>query len=153
MKGYEEYVNNEVIPIYAKESVKNGDIWANISSVDFWSTEGADGLGFLLSMFVPGVALGKLGLGTKLLSQLGKVRYGDDILKGLESGAGLLGYEAVGATSAAGSVIDVGLATTVNTIFEAGSEANGIINSIQKKKMRPMRLSSLEEVKQLVMYL
>lgn len=137
--GYEEYVNNEVLPVYVKESIRNGDVWANALSLDFWATEGADGIGFLASMFVPGVAISKLGVGMKLLKTLGKVKYGDDILRGMEKGAQALGYEARAGkisgkgTSAAGSMIDVTAATITNTMLEAGAEANGIMKSITKR--------------------
>jgi hypothetical protein len=37
-------INEEYLPVYVKKSVKEGNLWDNISSIDFWATEGADGM-------------------------------------------------------------------------------------------------------------
>ena len=40
-----EYINSEVLPVYVKKAVEEGNLWDNITSIDFWATEGADGIG------------------------------------------------------------------------------------------------------------
>lgn len=129
LENYEESVNEDVLPVYMKKSVREGDIWSNLSSIDFWATEGADGLGFMLSMLVPGKAAASLGTGSKLLSKLGKYPMGaqmlsktDDITKtltGLESTA---------------EGIDIGIATFTSTMFEAAAEADSAMQGIEQRE-------------------
>lgn len=127
IEGYEENINENVLPVYTKEAVRNGDIWSNISSVDFWAQEGADGLGFMLSMLVPGAALAKVGAGTKLMSLLGKGgTAGKNMINVVDKASKALGM-ADGAAA-----IDLTLGTAVNTMFEAGSEANGVMKNMTR---------------------
>lgn len=127
IEGYEEHVNSEVLPVYVKKAVKEGNLWDNVSSIDFWANEGSDGLGFMLSMLLPGIAISKAGVGTKMLSGMGKSTKGAELLSKMDQASKVLGLE-----SAAGA-IDLTLATTVNTLFEAGSEANGAMKNVERK--------------------
>lgn len=103
-----EYINEDILPVYVKKAVQEGNLWDNISSVDFWATEGADGIGYIVSMMVPGTALKGLGAG-KYLSQV----------KGLK---GLISAQKA----------DVVTATIANTLFEAGAEAGNAMENFQK---------------------
>ena len=105
-----EEVNQDLLPVYVKKAVKEGNLWDNLSSIDFWATEGADGVGFMASMFVPGALVKGLGLGTKFAKIAGGFK---------------LGREA-GITAKA---IDEIAITTANTISEAGSEAGSAMDS------------------------
>lgn len=55
--------NDELFPIYKRKVVEEGGLLRQIVSPEFWATEGADGVGFLLSMFAPGMAVKALGVG------------------------------------------------------------------------------------------
>jgi hypothetical protein len=88
----------ENFQIYTPNAVKNGNLWDNVSSASFWTNEGIDGAGFLLSALAPGAALKALNVGAKTARLLGS-------------------------TSKLAENIDIGLATGVNTFYEAGSEA------------------------------
>jgi len=103
-----EEINNELLPVYVKKAVSEGNLWDNISSIDFWATDGADGIGYIASMMVPGAVLKGLGAG-KYLSQL----------RGLK-----------GVVSA--QKADVITATVANTLFEAGAEAGNAMENFQK---------------------
>jgi len=105
-----EELNQEALPVYVKKAVSEGDLWANISSVDFWATEGADGIGFIASMLVPGAALKALGVGAKLSR-----------LPGL---AGRMSAQT-------GDVIT---STLANTMVESAAEAQGAISNFEKSK-------------------
>lgn len=115
-----DYYNNEAAPVYIKDAVQNGNLWANISSMDFWATEGASGLAFLISALAPGAAIQKFGTGLKLARALGKT--GGKGLQLLEKSdefaktVGLANLE--NATNVLGATIG-------NTIYEAGVEADG----------------------------
>lgn len=109
-----ESFNTEVLPVYVKKAVSEGNLWDNISSIDFWATEGADGIGYIASMMVPGAALKGLGVG----AQLSKLR----LLRGVVSA----------------QKADVITATIANTLFEAGAEAGGAMENFQKEMDRKL---------------
>ena len=122
------YVDDNLLPVYTRNSVRNGNLWDNVKSVDFWATEGADGLGFMLSMMVPGLALGKAGTGTKIMSGIAKgSKRGTAIAGKMDEAAQMLGL------NNAANAIDVGTATLVNTLYEAGAEANSAYNNVEQR--------------------
>ena len=63
IKEYENTVNEDILKVYVPDAVKNGGLAANLGSASFWATEGADGVGFLVSMLLPGNALKLAKLG------------------------------------------------------------------------------------------
>ena len=90
IEGLEETINEDVLPVYVKKSVRDGNLLDNLTSIDFWATEGADGLAFMLAMFAPGAAVSKLGAGTKILSGLGKTTKGRGFLNKIDEAAELM---------------------------------------------------------------
>lgn len=129
-----ENINTEYLPVYVKKAVKEGNLWDNISSVDFWATEGADGIGYIASMLAPGAALKSLNVGsnlTKLASMSGKTD------------------EAISALSKLGLTpnnIDVGAATIANTLFESASEAGSAMENFQKELDFKLESGEIDEV-------
>ncbi len=112
-----EQINKDYLPVYVRKAVEEGDLWTNLTSTDFWATEGADGAGYILSMFAPGAAIKGLNIGsklTKLASMSDKVTKAQKIL---------------GLTP---QVIDEFAITAANTIFEASAEAGNAIDTFQK---------------------
>jgi len=104
VQGAEQEVK-EAMPVFTPKSVQDGGLMANIFSSSFWANEGADGIGFLLSMLVPGQALKalKVGKGIANLPKLVKPGFS--------------------ATLGAISKADMMAAATINTLYEAGAEA------------------------------
>jgi hypothetical protein len=128
LEGAKEHYNNELAPVYIKDSVKNGNLWNNIKSMDFWATEGASGLAFLLSAFAPGAAITKFGTGLKMANALGKSN-----LLGKGTGLKILQKsdditKAVGLESVNNATNVIG-ATIANTLYESGVEADGGLKS------------------------
>jgi hypothetical protein len=78
-------------------------------------------------MMVPGAVVSKLGIGTKVLSNIGKLKYGKEFVTKVDGLSKTLGL------STGAGLIDVGGATVINTLFEAGSEANSIMSTIERK--------------------
>ena len=64
--------NDELFPVYKRRAVEQGGLLKQITSSEFWATEGADGVGFMLAFMAPGAALKLTGLG-KGLANLGKM--------------------------------------------------------------------------------
>jgi hypothetical protein len=123
-----ETVNKELLPVYVSKAVSEGNLWDALSSIEFWATEGADGLGYIASMLVPGALINKFGLGSKLLgvNKLAKMAEKTE--------------EATKALSKAkftAKRVDLHTATLANTIFEAGAEAQsameGFENSLKQR--------------------
>lgn len=130
-----EEVNAELLPVYVKKAVSEGNLMDNITSVDFWATEGADGIGFIASMFVPGAALKSLNLGEKILGTTAK---GLSMINGEAKLAGAVRIlEGLGVTA---NNIDLGAMTMANTLFESGSEAGSAMESFQKDLDRRLAL-------------
>ena len=96
VKGISEYAQefkDENLPVYTRRVVEEGGLMRQIVSPEFWAKEGADGIGFLVSMFGPGFATKALkipkmvsggakalGLNAKASIKIGK--YADDIVAG-----------------------------------------------------------------------
>lgn len=124
---FNEDVNAELLPVYVKKAVSEGNLWDNISSIDFWATEGADGIGFIASMFAPGAALKSLNLGSKIMGTTAK---GLSMVNGEAKLAGAVRtLEGLGINA---NKIDMAGITMANTLFESGSEAGSAMESFQK---------------------
>lgn len=124
---FNEDINTELLPVYVKKAVSEGNLMDNISSIDFWATEGADGIGFIASMLAPGAALKGLNLGEKILGTTAK---GLSMINGEAKLAGAIKtLEGLGITA---KNIDLGAMTMANTLLESGSEAGSAMESFQK---------------------
>lgn len=124
IENFAEHINDENLPVYVKKAVSEGNLWDNISSIDFWATEGADGVGYIASMLVPGLALSKIGAGSKIVKGLSKG--GSKVLGGSEKALDFM--KSAGIT---GKNIDVLNATLANTLFEAGAEAGHAMQNFE----------------------
>lgn len=113
--------NEDIAPVYVKKAVSEGNLWDNISSVDFWATDAADGIGYIASMMVPGALLKGAGVG-RAIAQSSPLR---------------------GVVSA--SQADVATATIANTLLEAGSEANSAMTNFQIDLDRRLESGELDE--------
>ena len=118
-----DYINNEVIPVHVKKAIQDGNIWDNITSIDFWATDGADGLGYIAAMLVPGAAINRFSLAQKLLG-LGKYAK----MAGKTDDA-ITAMSKLGITPANA---DLHMGTLANTVFEAGAEAQGAMQGYEE---------------------
>tara|TARA_R110000850_G_scaffold84920_2_gene182267 strand:- start:13368 stop:18326 length:4959 start_codon:yes stop_codon:yes gene_type:complete len=132
-----QYVNNEALPVYIKNSVKNGNIIDNLTSMDFWATEGADGIGYIASMFVPGAALKGMGAGRALMKTASKISKigskADDVFLGAQKAQKTLSNLKVTESGA-----DMFNATVANTFFEAGAEAGGAMRAYEAQQLEKL---------------
>mgnify|MGYP003629876932 CR=1 FL=1 len=130
----EETVKKDMLPVYTSKAYKDGNLWDAISSVDFWATEGADGIGFMASMMLPGAGLKALGAGRGLANLTGKI--GKTVGK-----IGSNADEAAKIFNKVGKVLPMTeqsantmLATTANTIIEAGVETGSAMDRFEDQK-------------------
>lgn len=136
-----ETVNTELLPVYVKKAVEEGNLWDNISSVDFWATEGADGIGYIASMLAPGAALKSLNIGNKILGTTAKgvaLANGEQRLAGATRLLTEMGVTAQG--------IDLTAITLANTLFEAGSESGHAMENFQKDLDSRLELGEIDDV-------
>lgn len=122
----EQAVKDKALPVFKTYKEATGSFSEQVFNPAFWATEGADGVGFFLSMLVPGQALKALKLGESISSAIGNtaklIKPGTKIASKIVSKAGTLAeIETTGANAA--KYINGGLAATVNTLYESGAEA------------------------------
>ena len=124
-----EKINTDLLPIYVKDSVKNGTLMDNLLSTSFYATEGADGIGFMSSMFVPGMILTKFALGAKLIRGLSKISKMTKMVEGTEGSVQVL--KGLGWT---GRALDSKISVLGNSLLEAGAESKGVEDSLISEK-------------------
>jgi hypothetical protein len=127
--GLHESVTDGLLPIYTTKAVREGSLAENVFSTSFWATDGADGLGFVVAMMVPGAIFEYAALGGKLLKGLRVAGGKAGMVAKTEKAVSVL--KGMGIT---GKTIDSGLAVFGNTLFEAGAEAKGAGDSLEAKK-------------------
>ena len=124
-----EAFNNEYLPVYVKKAVKEGNLWDNISSIDFWATEGADGIGFIASMLVPGAIFKSLGLGSKAMGATTKAMA---FAKGEQSVANSV--RTLSKLGINANKFDIAGTAMVNTYIESAAEAGGAMQGMDDQK-------------------
>jgi hypothetical protein len=140
---FNEEVNQNNLPVFQSEKYKEGNFLERLTTTSFWATEGADGVGFLLSMMVPGMAFRFGKVGQKLAGLMQSVETlniadktadaANVVSKSIDlaSDASKLGRASTKLSTSsellAGRLNDVG-ATAINTVFEAVEEGRGSFN-------------------------
>lgn len=97
----------EALPVYQSYKAGKGGLWDNIMSTSFWTSEGADGVGYLLGMMGTSGLIGTAKLGSKLA----KVGIKKGLAKNLDSGTQVL----------------------VNTMAESLAEAKGVVDNLKAR--------------------
>lgn len=145
VKAVQDATQEKWFEVYTPKAVSEGNLATQLSNPYFWASEGANGVGFLLSFLVPGQAIKAFGIGAKTtsgLARLGKlaevVADGEKILAG-GNGFGRVMLRTLGKSGRAldfgrmASNIDSGLAVTMNTMFESAAEASELFDDMVAK--------------------
>jgi len=119
----------EALPVYVKESVKNGDFFTKIGSSATWATEGADGAGYMLGALAPGGLFKYFGGAAKIFGTSAKIAELSSFGRGMEAGRKAL--TAAGITI---KNIDQYMIPAFNTIAEAGAESKGVWDGMESRK-------------------
>jgi hypothetical protein len=123
----------DALPVYHRKAIEEGTLMDNLLSGEFWASEGADGVGFLLSALAPGA-----------------------IIKGMKVGEGTgRALNALGQHHNWGKLVNVGnklaqkgdlaAATAVNTIIEAGIEAGSTGRELEAYYANQVKLGNMTE--------
>lgn len=116
----EEHVK-EAVPIFKTNEYKEGNVFAQMGTMAFWTDDVVDGLAFLASAYVPGLAISKLGIGAKAASGYGKFAKSFSTALRAEK-LGKVSSSSVNLSKLA-KTMDLATITAFTTTMEAGFEA------------------------------
>jgi len=141
----EDDIKTDLLPMYQDASDSNKGFFGRaFTDLNFWTDDFVDGAAFMASSMLPGAALGKLGLGAKLVRGLaGTVDKADDasrILTGLRQ-TGIQGFDDVSRIPQITKLMsnarlarntDLAVGTVLNTGMESFVEAAEVRKSMQE---------------------
>jgi len=119
------------MPITISKDIEEGSIWNKAASGSWWATQGADGAGFMLSMFVPGAITKIAGVG-KGIAGLTEVLANTRLGKGVRVAKNLItsGDDIAGMSSLANQPYQIGKAFARN--------ADGITSALMNTTLESM---------------
>lgn len=135
--GVEETVKNDWLKTFnSAEDREKGFFSRMFTDKEFWSEDFVDGAAFMGAAWIPGMALNKLNLGSKVLGSVGKV-FGKNVapassLANIEAMAQGANYftKAQQALSTLGKFNAVAMATASESLFEANEIKESIYRSL-----------------------
>lgn len=138
MSQFDDYTKNEWMPTFQEAADREKGFFNRMfTDGDFWAEDAVDGLAFMLSAFVPGAALSKLGIGAATMRGLGAVsRVGATGLGTTIEGAEAIANYFTQAQRAAKGIDQFNtwaLATASESMFEAKEVRDNVRNSLRDK--------------------
>lgn len=121
------------MPVYLTKDIQEGGIGKKLLSSAWWATTGADGIGFLLSMYAPGRIVGALGAGEKVGGILEGLAHDTKLAKTLTA-SGILESTNAGAKITKKGIERINSlnAVALNTYIESASEAANTFDNVRK---------------------
>ena len=142
----DEKSRTEWLPTYQEADDRDKGFWSRaFTDGDFWMTDTVDGLAFLVSAWVPGLALSKLSLGAKLARGLSGLRVGTSVAEAAIEGAGAAANYTKNAASAFNRLDKFNawaLATASESMFEAKEVKDRIMDSLSFDEFGRTRLKA-----------
>lgn len=132
--------NEEALPVYVRKAVKEGNLGDNIFSIDFWATEGADGIGYFASMFAPGQFLKAINFGGKTFKGIKGISKAAGLGNKLDDVANVLKAAGINPKS-----FELGTQTIANTLFEAAAEAKGAGDAYMQRIQEDLASGAIDE--------
>lgn len=130
-------VKDDWIPVYQEAADRDKGFWGRmLTDSTFWTSDFADGAAFLVSAFVPGAAVTKLGLGARVASGLSKLgALGLETENAVLQGSNYLTKAARYLKNAQkyADNIDHFAITALNTASESMFEAKGVADNVYKQ--------------------
>ena len=133
--GLEDKMKNDWLPTYQEAADRDKGFWYRaFHDGDFWTDDVVDGMAFMASAWIPGIALSKLGLGVKVAQSLSRLGIGAGAAEATIEGAGEAANYLAKANTLFKTGIDKftawGLATGSEAMFEAAGIKDNIYNSL-----------------------
>lgn len=143
-ESLDETIKNQM-PVYLTKEVEEGNIGRKLMSSAWWATTGADGIGFLLSMYAPGQAVKALNVGSKIGNVLESIAAETKLTKGASF---LLKDTLAGGKMTAKGIdkLNSTSAVILNTYIESASEAANTFDNVRKQYLQSHPNASDEEV-------
>lgn len=110
-----ESKTKEALPVYHSYKSGKGGLLDNIASTSFWSSEGADGVGYLIGMMAPAYAIRAAGMAPKLMQ--------------------------LGLSSKVAGGVELGTQTLVNTSIESLAEAKQVADNLKLEGADPEKIA------------
>ena len=131
----DEKVKQDWLPVYQEAADRDKGFWNRMfTDGDFWTNDVVDGLAFLVSAYVPGMALSKLGLGVKAAQALSGLRVGVGSAEAAVEGAAMAENYLSKAQSLFANNVDRfntwALSVSSEAMFEAKGVRDNVINSL-----------------------
>jgi hypothetical protein len=138
MEGFDDYTKNEWMPTFQEAADREKGFWNRFATDgDFWAEDAVDGLAFMVSAFVPGALLSKVGLGAAALRGLGAAsRVGAAGLGSTIEGAEAIANYFTQAQRAAKGIDQFStwaLATASESMFEGKEVRDNVRNALRDK--------------------
>ncbi len=135
MNSFDDWTKNEWMPTFQEAADRDKGFFNRMfTDGDFWAEDAVDGVAFMASAFIPGMALSKLGLGARAMSALGATRFGAQALGASVEGAEAIANYFTKAQQAAKSLDQFStwaIATTSESMFEAKEVRDKVRESLQ----------------------
>lgn len=133
----DEKTKQDWLPTFQEAADREKGFWNRFfTDGDFWMTDAVDGAAFLVSAWVPGMALSKLNLGTKLARGLSGLRVGVTEAEAAVQGAAAAQNYLSKANSLFKTRVDKfnawALATAGEAMFEASSVKDNVMKSLSE---------------------
>ena len=138
MDSFEDYTKNEWMPTFQEAADREKGFWNRFATDgDFWAEDAVDGLAFMASAWIPGMALSKLGLGAAAMRGLGSVsRVGAAGLGATIEGAEAIANYFTQAQKVAKGIDQFGtwaLATASESMFEGKEVRDNVRNTLRNQ--------------------
>lgn len=124
--------NDAILPVYTRRVVEQGGLLRQIVSPEFWANEGADGIGFLVSMMGPGLLTRAAGVGSGItkLAKLSKLAKAETAAK-------------IGAWT--DDIVSAGINTIVESTAEGIEASNALKNRFKQEKFQELLSLGINE--------
>lgn len=138
MESMDDYTKNEWMPTFQEAADREKGFWNRVATDgDFWAEDAVDGLAFMVSAFVPGALLSKVGAGAAAMRGLGAIsRVGAAGLGTTIEGAEAIANYFTQAQRAAKGIDQFGtwaLATASESMFEGKEVRDNVRNALRDK--------------------
>lgn len=137
MESFDDWTKNEWMPTFQEAADRDKSFFGRMftGDGDFWAEDVVDGAAFMLSAFVPGAALSRLGLGAATMRSLGAMtRFGAAGLGTTIEGAEAMANYFTQAQRAAKTIDKFNawaLATASESMFEAKEVRDNVRNTLR----------------------
>lgn len=135
MDNLEDDVRNDWLPTYQEAADRDKGFFARaVSDADFWAEDFVDGVAFLASAWLPGLAGSKLSLGSRASKSLSFLRTGANTAEQAVEGASKIQKFLSGAKSFATGLdtnVAWAYATASESMFEGAEVKDKVYNSLQ----------------------